>query len=230
MANYLAQQTIEYAERNGARAVVVYGCKCKETKRDLWYLKSDQEDSDTKIVLHALDATANGATEISIRSPDTDVLILAQRRYPDLCQKTGTGGETYRTIKLQPTVRALDPLQTAALLSFYALIGADNTGSFAKKRKPTCWSVFNEAHDDVIQALSQLGTSDIPINETLEAVEKLVCQLFLSKTDICSLRALRWWLLPRNRPNHNNSRSHRLRCIKRGFSMSTISYWYETTT
>ena len=60
--------------------------------------------------------------------------------------------------------------------------------------KPRCSSVFNEAHDDVIQALSQLGTSDLPSNETLEAVEKLVCQLFLFKTDICSLRALRWWL------------------------------------
>ena len=104
-------------------------------------------------------------------------------------------GDTYRTIKLQPIVRALGPLKTAALPSFHALTGADNTGSFAKKRKPSCRSVFNEAHDDVIQALSQLGTSDLPSNETLEAVEKLVCQdkLFY-KTDICSLRELRWWL------------------------------------
>ena len=85
---YLAQQTIEYAGRNEARAVVVYGCKCKRTKRDMSYLKSDQEESDIKIVLHALDATANGATEISIHSPDTDVFILAQRHYPDLCQNT----------------------------------------------------------------------------------------------------------------------------------------------
>ena len=101
-------------------------------------------------------------------------------------------GETYRTIKSQPIVRALGPLK--ALPSFHALTGEDNTGSFAKKGKPTCWSVFNEAHDDVIQALSQLGTSDLSSNETLEAVEKLVCQLFLSKKDICSLRELRWWL------------------------------------
>ena len=126
------------------------------------------------------------------------MFILALRRYPNLCQNTVfvTGkGDTYRTIKSQPIVRALGPLKTAALPSFHALTGADNTGSFAKKGKPTCWSVFNEAHDDdVIQALSQLGTSDPPRNETLEAVEKLVCQLFLSKTDICSLRALRWWL------------------------------------
>ena len=208
LAKYLAEQTIEYAERNGARAVVAYGCDCKGTKRDMLYLKSDREEADTKIVLHALDATANGATEIRIHSPDTDVFILALRRYPDLCQNTVfvTGkGDTYRTIKLQRIVRALGPLKTAALPSFHALTGADNTGSFTKKGKPTCWSVFNEAHDDVIQALSQLGTSDLPSNETLEAVEKLVCQIFLSKTDICSLRALRWWLFTKKQANHNNS-------------------------
>ena len=104
------------------------------------------------------------------------MFILALRRYPGLCQNTVfvTGkGKTYRTIKLRPIVCALGPLKTAALPSFHALTGADNTGSFAKKEKPTCWSVFNEAHDDVIQALSQLGTSDLPSNETLEAVESV---------------------------------------------------------
>ena len=63
LAKYLAEQTIEYAERNGARAVVAYGCDSKGTNRDMSYLKSDQEETATKIVLHALDATANGATE-----------------------------------------------------------------------------------------------------------------------------------------------------------------------
>ena len=157
-----------------------------------------QREADTKIVLHALDATANGATEIKIHSPDTDVFILALRRYSELCQNTVfvTGkGDTYRTIKLQPIVRALGPLKSAALPSFHVLTGADNTGSFAKKGKPNSWSVFNEAHDDdVIQALSQLGTSDPPRNETLEAVEKLVCQLFLSKTNGYVVLAIRLFL------------------------------------
>ena len=31
LAKYLAEQTIEYAERNGARAVVAYGCNSKGT-------------------------------------------------------------------------------------------------------------------------------------------------------------------------------------------------------
>ena len=59
--------------------VVAYGCECKGNKGYMSYLKSDQEESDTKIVLHTLDATANGATEIRIHSLDTDVFILSLR-------------------------------------------------------------------------------------------------------------------------------------------------------
>ena len=132
-------------------------------------------------------------------------------------------GETYRTIKLQPIVHALGPLKIAPLPSFHGLTGADNTGPFAKKGKPTCWNVFTEAHNDVIQALSQLGTNDLSGNETLEAVEKLVCQLFLSKTDICSLRALRRWLFTKKQ-----ARSQQLlptqAALHQAVSVPTFSY------
>ena len=75
LAKYLTEQIIEYAERNGARAVVAYGSECKGSKRDMSYLKSDIKEADTKIVLYALDATANGAIEIRIHSPDTEMFI-----------------------------------------------------------------------------------------------------------------------------------------------------------
>ena len=39
LAKYLAEQTIEYAERNGARAVVAYGCECKDQER---YIASEE--------------------------------------------------------------------------------------------------------------------------------------------------------------------------------------------
>ena len=52
------------------------------------HLRSTQEEADTKILLHAVDAAAHGATEINIHSPDTDVFILSLRRYPQLCHKT----------------------------------------------------------------------------------------------------------------------------------------------
>ena len=197
LAEYFAQKTLEHAEQNGTRVVVAYGCECKGNKKDMSYLKSDQEEADTKIVLHALDATTNGATEIRIHSPDTDVFILSLRRYPDLCQNTVfvTGkGQNHRVIKLQPIVHALGPSKTAALPAFHALTGADNTGSFSNKGKPVCWRVFNEASEDLICALSQLGTSAMPSSQSQKAVEKLLCQFFLPKTNISTVKALRWWL------------------------------------
>ena len=71
LTEYLAERTIKHAERNGTRVVVVYGCESKGNKKDMSYFKSDQEEADTKIVMHALDATASGATEIRIHSPDS---------------------------------------------------------------------------------------------------------------------------------------------------------------
>ena len=41
------------------------------------YLNATQEEADTRMLLHVIDATERGAASPSIHSPDTDVLILA---------------------------------------------------------------------------------------------------------------------------------------------------------
>ena len=64
------------------------GDKCKTSHKDVRHLQSDHEEADTKIILHALDITADGATELSIYSSDTDVVVLAIRRYPKTCPNT----------------------------------------------------------------------------------------------------------------------------------------------
>ena len=58
-----------------------------------------------------------------------------------MCPNTSfvTGSATHHTIKLQPNVEALGSAKTAALPAFHALTGADNTGTFSAKGKPTCW-------------------------------------------------------------------------------------------
>ena len=48
------------------------------------HFQSDHEEADTTIILHALDATADGATDLTIHSPDTDVLVLAIRRSSEM--------------------------------------------------------------------------------------------------------------------------------------------------
>jgi hypothetical protein len=88
--------------------------------------------------LHALDATTNGATEIKIHSPDTDVFILALRRIPRLCQNTVfvTGkGENRHEIQLKPIVDALGPIKTAAVPASMLCQGQIILARFLEKEK-----------------------------------------------------------------------------------------------
>ena len=84
--------------KTNIRVVVAWGCQCRATHQNVNHLQSDQEEADTKMLLHALDATTDGATELYIHSPDTDVLVLSLRRYPELCVKTSFVTERVITI------------------------------------------------------------------------------------------------------------------------------------
>ena len=88
LTQYLASKTLEKGRQNGLHVVVAWSSNCRATHKDMAYLDSDQEEADTKILLHAVDATASGAKSIKIFSPDTDVFVLALRRYPELCADT----------------------------------------------------------------------------------------------------------------------------------------------
>ena len=193
---YLAENIIQNAHQN-QHIVVPYGTQCIASNKDMHYLNSEQEEADTKILLHAVDSTTSGATCIHIHSLDTDVLVLALRRYPNLCKDTSfvTGtGKKHRVIPLLPIVEALGPCKLAALPAFHALSGADNTGSFAGKGKVTYWRVFQEASEEVYETMANLGTNMTPSEVTFSEVEKFVCQLYLPSKKVSKLCDLRWFL------------------------------------
>ena len=90
---------------------------------------SEKAFKNSFIILHALDTTADSATELSIYSPDAiHWRAPIQLLWLDQQQLT-------KTIKLQPIVEALESAKTAALPAFHVLAGADNTGSFSAKRE-----------------------------------------------------------------------------------------------
>ena len=125
----------------GGQVIVAWGMECEATHRDFTHLRSTQEEADTKIILHALDASAQGPTQLSIYSPDNDVLVLALRRYPDLCSSScfvSATSSSRRVINFKPIADALGPTKTAALPACHALTGADVTESFSEKGKATC--------------------------------------------------------------------------------------------
>ena len=198
LTSYLADKAMTHFSRQGGRRfVVAWGSECKVTHKDVRNLQSSQEEADTKIIFHAADATSDGAIEIQVHSPDTDVFVLALRRYPELCANVSfvTGkGRNRRAIKLQPIVQALGEARTAALPAFHALSGADNTGCFSGHAKPLCWKAFLNVDEDVVKEMAKLGRAPTPSDETMKAIEKFVCELYVPKTALSTVKDLRWWL------------------------------------
>ena len=117
LSSYLAEKFVDHAMKTTTTITSLFsitvltnllvfvarGCQFRATHQNVNHLQSDQEEADTKMLLPDLDATANGTTEVYIHSPDTDVLVLPLRRYPELCVKTsfvaGTGNN-HRVIGL----------------------------------------------------------------------------------------------------------------------------------
>ncbi len=122
-------------------------------------IPSTQEEADTLLILYAVAVSRQGNT-VHIYSCDTDVLVLALRRVPDLKPNSviimGTG-DRRRQIKLKPIYVALGAERAAALPGFHALTGSDTTGHIKGKGKSSCFKVFMKADEDVICALAGLG-------------------------------------------------------------------------
>ena len=215
---YLGQKIKEYADGSGKQLVVAWGSVCKATHKDVGHLQSNQEEADTKMILHALDATTNGATQLQIHSPDTDVSVLALRRHPELCENTlfvTATGLHHRIIKLKPVVETLGPEKIAALPAFHVLSGADNTGSFSGKGKLLCWKIFAEADSSIITALAELGQAAHPNEEIVSAIEKFVCLPYQPRTNLMTFNLSYDGAFSRkNKHNQTGCHQHRPHCSR----------------
>ena len=164
---------------------------------DVAHLCSSQEEADTRLILHSLDAVCRGATELYIQSSDTDVFILAIHHYRQLCRKTYfvTGaGNKKREISLGPIVNALGDEKAEILPGFHAFSGADITGRFAGKGKLTCWQAFSTCSMEMVSAFAALWTSQNLEADTEGAIETFVCQLYEPGSTVVDVGDLRFKL------------------------------------
>lgn len=176
----------------------------------------------------AINASADGATNLTTYSANTDVLALAIRRYSDKCPNTTfvTGrGANHRSIKLQPIVEALGPAKTAALPTFHAITRADNTGSFLGKGKVTCWKKFLEADDSplviLVERNSVLTTSKVELKGLSADCIYWRQTLQLSKISGGSS-------LERSKQSQTDCQQHELQCTKL-YCVLIFSWWFGTT-
>ena len=97
---------------------------------------------------------------------------------------------------MKPLYIALGEEKANALLGFHAFTGADTTGRFSGKTKALCFKTFLSCESHVLQAFGKLGKkkTDLPCDETAEALESFVCKLYSPRQKHTNTAELHWYL------------------------------------
>lgn len=154
------------------------------------YLCSDQEEADTKVVLHALDALSANTGNVAIRSPsgDTDIFVIALGIVNERSRlKFDYGSGTNRkAIWLDEVEIPSDHCN--ALIGFHAFTGNDYVSSFFRKGKSLCWKTMIK-NNEYLDCFKTLGNQWDVSDELKLTLEKYVCSLYSSsKKDVNEVR------------------------------------------
>ena len=144
------------------------------------HLQATHEEADSRILLHAVDATAKGYQRLIIQCRDTDVLVLlivfAHRLSPEVWMKTGTAKKP-RYIKVHDIKLPNEIIN--GFLAFHSITGCDATSQFTGIGKKTAWRVFQQCPH-----LHNFGEEEIPSPATLFLAEQFVCKLYDPKSPV----------------------------------------------
>lgn len=150
------------------------------SREDLQELSSNHEEADTRIVLHAKDATAKGYKQVNVLCRDTDVLVLLVAHKQDLCEEIWMFSGTSRRKRYIPVHKITLPWEKRkSLLAFHAITGCDTTSQFSGIGKQSAWKVF----DSSPRLIEHLGEDCPPEASVLADAEAFVCQLYNHGTD-----------------------------------------------
>lgn len=185
-------------------------CKLSSTSavENVSALHSSQEEADTRLVLHAFHALNSGFFSIIIQSDDTDVAVIILSTFPEFSKR---GGNIYlkmgtsnrlRYHDMDVMYRANGASICAALAGLHSITGCDTVSAFAGKGKAKAFKLLKD--EAVSHALTDLADGFELQNETVEAIEKVVCRLY--GHNVCSVNELRYSLF----------------CAKKGFIESHL--------
>lgn len=152
----------------------------RSTTRPLSRLVSDQEEADTRMMLHAEDCS-HLFQELVLHSSDTDVAVIATHIFSSLlCEqlwmKTGVR-DRFRLIPIHALVERLGPVMCNLLPAFHSLTGCDTTSGPYLIRKKKSWKALKE-NQATFEALTCLGEVRPPSPDVSTTAEQYLCSLY----------------------------------------------------
>ncbi len=150
-------------------------------------MNTNHEGADTRIILHARDATLQGYQRCVLQCRDTDVLVVALGLRDHLSPEVwfSSGLKSKRPfIPIHHISLPEDQIQT--IIAFHALTGCDTVSQFAGIGKKTALKVFTEES----ACLQKMGSKNIS-DQLIQDAEKFVCKLYLKTTPLTAIDQVR---------------------------------------
>ena len=147
------------------------------------------EEADTRIFLHAKQASEQGHSNICIRSTDTDVIVIAVSLFPYLdLEKLWVAkgiGNKFSYLPIHEIYTSLGPSKASGLLFFHAFTGCDTVSSFCYIGKKTAWQIADSHPDmpDIWETFMQLSSEPEQFNDLPAHIERFVVLLYDKKSD-----------------------------------------------
>ena len=143
-------------------------------------LDSNQEETDTRVVVYAHYAATHGYKSVQVRSPDSDVYFILLHHAPRLSIQilfdTGSGNKK-RLMNITEQAGEFGKKHSESLLSLHALTGCDTTSCFKGigKIKPIQVLKKYPEFEDYLVALGE----DWELDEiSFRGVENFICHLY----------------------------------------------------
>ena len=147
-------------------------------------LRSNQEEADTKVILHAIQIIHSSPFKVIIRSPsgDTDIMVLALALIADqdkVYMDYGSGKRRKGTWLKDIT---LNEDERKALIGFHSFTGNDYVPALFRKGKKRCWLVMKKS-EKFLNVFRELGRDWELTDKVVTTIEEYVCALYGSKKD-----------------------------------------------
>ena len=146
------------------------------------------EEADTRIFVHCFDMAQMQHREVTIRTSDTDVVVLATAHFQSVNMEklwiAFGAGNHFRYLPIHEFARTLGPEKAAASLFFHGFTGCDTVSFFSSVGKKTSWEVWM-SDPEFTKLFNQILTSPECLLDQLPQVERFV-SLMYDKTSIHS--------------------------------------------
>ena len=141
----------------------------------------NQEEADTRIFLHVLDASKKGYKKISVVANDTNVVVIAICMFPhleleELWVEYGTGTNK-KWLPIHTFVSLLGSERCRAIAFWYAFTGCDTVSQFNGIGKKTSWKAWS-AHPEVTETFFKLSELSEITESDFDMIQRFVILMY----------------------------------------------------